>query len=204
MTFSTTPNAQAGNRNIQKISIANNVVTVVTVAQHGLWTGAKVNISGTTNYNGTNVGPITVVDSITFTYPKTASLATEATGTYALNAAPGASDTIAVNYVYNGWEIGTGLMDEANNHSWSNSDPYACNMGALPAQMRTDLNDYLYQILLLNAPGKMTVALMQGHLFEDPDAAWNAMMAAAIIYALPPIVIFYALRRYVTAALTVG
>lgn len=65
-------------------------------------------------------------------------------------------------------------------------------------------NDYLYQILLLNAPGKMTVALMQGHLFEDPDAAWNAMMAAAIIYALPPIVIFYALRRYVTAALTVG
>src|SRR5207237_131058 len=52
-------------------------------------------------------------------------------------------------------------------------------------------NDYLYQLLLLSSPGKMTVALLQGHLFEDPDAAWNAMMAAAIIYALPPIVIFY-------------
>jgi len=65
-------------------------------------------------------------------------------------------------------------------------------------------NDYLYQILLLTSPGKMTVALMQGHLFEDPDAAWNAMMAAAIIYALPPIAIFYALRRYVAAALTAG
>jgi multiple sugar transport system permease protein len=63
-------------------------------------------------------------------------------------------------------------------------------------------NDYLYQILLLTSPGKMTVALMQGHLFEDPDAAWNAMMAAAIIYALPPIAVFYALRRYVMAALT--
>jgi ABC-type glycerol-3-phosphate transport system permease component len=41
-------------------------------------------------------------------------------------------------------------------------------------------------------------------LFEDPDAAWNAMMAAAIIYALPPIAIFYALRRYLAAALTFG
>src|SRR4029077_8444014 len=65
-------------------------------------------------------------------------------------------------------------------------------------------NDYLYQILLLTAPGKMTVALMQGHLFEDPDAAWNAMMAAAIIYSLPPIVIFFALRRYMAAGLTRG
>jgi multiple sugar transport system permease protein len=65
-------------------------------------------------------------------------------------------------------------------------------------------NDYLYQVLLLSSPGKMTVALLQGHLFEDPDAAWNAMMAAAIIYALPPIAIFYALRRYVAAALTAG
>src|ERR1700676_5275767 len=63
-------------------------------------------------------------------------------------------------------------------------------------------NDYLYQVLLLTSPGKMTVALMQGHLFEDPDAAWNPMMAAAILYALPPIAIFYALQRYVTATLT--
>lgn len=59
-------------------------------------------------------------------------------------------------------------------------------------------NDYLYQILLLSSPGKMTVAMMQGHLFEDPDAAWNAMMAAAILYALPPIAAFLLLRRYIT------
>ncbi len=146
LTFSTTLNPQAGNRNIQKISIANNIVTVQTVAQHGLWAGATVNISGTTNYNRTALGPITVIDSITFTYPLTGSFATETGGTYALNAVPGASDTIAVNYVYNGWEIGTGLMDEADNHSWSNGDPYTCNLSGLPAQMRTDLNDYLYQI----------------------------------------------------------
>jgi multiple sugar transport system permease protein len=30
------------------------------------------------------------------------------------------------------------------------------------------------------------------------------MMAAAIIYSLPPIVIFFALRRYMAAGLTMG
>ena len=33
---------------------------------------------------------------------------------------------------------------------------------------------------------------------------YNAMMATAIIYALPPIAIFYALRRYMAAGLTTG
>jgi multiple sugar transport system permease protein len=39
-------------------------------------------------------------------------------------------------------------------------------------------------------------------LFYDNDAPWNAMMAAAIIYALPPVVVLFALRRYVAASLT--
>jgi multiple sugar transport system permease protein len=63
-------------------------------------------------------------------------------------------------------------------------------------------NDYFYQFVLLTSPSQMTVAMMQGHLFEDPDAAWNAMMAAAIIYSLPPIAVFFALRRYVAAGLS--
>jgi len=63
-------------------------------------------------------------------------------------------------------------------------------------------NDYFYQFVLLTTPSQMTVAMMQGHLFEDPDAAWNAMMAAAIIYSLPPIAVFLALRRYVAAGLS--
>ena len=65
-------------------------------------------------------------------------------------------------------------------------------------------NDYFYQFVLLTSPSQMTVAMMQGHLFEDPDAAWNAMMAAAIIYSLPPIAVFFALRRYVAAGLAMG
>src|SRR5207237_9567406 len=65
-------------------------------------------------------------------------------------------------------------------------------------------NDYLYQVLLLNSQSKMTVSMMQGHLFEDPDAAWNAMMAAAILCALPPVAVFYALHRYMVAGLSLG
>ncbi len=61
-------------------------------------------------------------------------------------------------------------------------------------------NDYVYQFVLLST-GNMTVSAMQAQLFADIDAPWNAMMAAAIIYALPPIAILYALRRYVAAGL---
>ena len=65
-------------------------------------------------------------------------------------------------------------------------------------------NDYLYQAILLTSPSKTTVSMMQGDLFEDPDAAWNAMMAGVIIYALPPLVILFALRRYAAAGLTIS
>jgi multiple sugar transport system permease protein len=64
-------------------------------------------------------------------------------------------------------------------------------------------NDYLYQAVLLSAQN-MTVSVMQGQLFTDTDAPWNAMMAAAIIYVLPPIALLFALRRYVAASLTMG
>src|SRR5215472_3443022 len=64
-------------------------------------------------------------------------------------------------------------------------------------------NDYLYAAVLL-AVRNMTVAVTQGQLFSDTDAPWNAMMAAAIIYVLPPIVLLFALRRYVVAGLTMA
>ena len=62
-------------------------------------------------------------------------------------------------------------------------------------------NDYLYQAVLLSVRN-MTVSVMQGQLFSDTDAPWNAMMAAAIIYVLPPVALLFALRRYVMASLT--
>jgi multiple sugar transport system permease protein len=62
-------------------------------------------------------------------------------------------------------------------------------------------NDYLYPSVLL-AVRSMTIAVTQGQLFSDTDAPWNAMMAAAIIYVLPPIALLFSLRRYITASLT--
>ncbi len=64
-------------------------------------------------------------------------------------------------------------------------------------------NDYLYQAVLLSVRN-MTISVTQGQLFEDVDAPYNAMMAAAIIYVLPPIVLLFTLRHYVAASLTLG
>lgn len=62
-------------------------------------------------------------------------------------------------------------------------------------------NDYLYQAVLLSVRN-MTVSVTQGQLFFDVDPPYNAMMAAAIIFVLPPIALLLALRRYVVASLT--
>jgi multiple sugar transport system permease protein len=64
-------------------------------------------------------------------------------------------------------------------------------------------NDYLCQAVLLSVRN-MTVSVMQGQIFVDVDAPWNAMMAAGIIYVLPPIALLVALRRYIAASLTMG
>jgi multiple sugar transport system permease protein len=64
-------------------------------------------------------------------------------------------------------------------------------------------NDYLYPAVPL-AVRNMTVAVTHGQLFSDTDAPWNAMMAAAIIYVLPPIGLLFTLRRYVVAGLTMA
>ena len=57
-------------------------------------------------------------------------------------------------------------------------------------------NDYFYQYMLLSSEKNTTVAMALEQFFDDDDAPWNYMMAIAILYSLPPIAIFYALRRY--------
>ena len=65
-------------------------------------------------------------------------------------------------------------------------------------------NEYLYQYVLLSSTRNMTVAVAIAQFFNSDEAPWNYMMATAIIYSLPPVVIFYALRRYIAAGLTRG
>jgi len=65
-------------------------------------------------------------------------------------------------------------------------------------------NEYIYQYLLLSSERNMTVAVAIAQFFDADEAPWNYMMATAIVYSLPPIVIFYALRRYMMAGLALG
>jgi multiple sugar transport system permease protein len=65
-------------------------------------------------------------------------------------------------------------------------------------------NEYLYQYLLLSSTRNMTVAVAIDQFFDSDEAPWNYMMAIAIIYSLPPVAIYFALRRYMVAGLTMG
>jgi len=63
-------------------------------------------------------------------------------------------------------------------------------------------NDYLYQFLLLSSPSSSTVAVAINQFFNSDEAPWNYMMAVALIYALPPIAVYFVLRRCVMSGLT--
>lgn len=65
-------------------------------------------------------------------------------------------------------------------------------------------NEYLYNFLLLSSPRSMTVAVALAQFLNSDESPWNFMMATAIIYALPPIILYYGFRRYMTAGLTMG
>jgi multiple sugar transport system permease protein len=65
-------------------------------------------------------------------------------------------------------------------------------------------NEYLYNFLLLSTPQSMTVAVALAQFLNSDEAPWNFMMATAIIYSIPPIVLYYGFRRNMVAGLTVG
>lgn len=65
-------------------------------------------------------------------------------------------------------------------------------------------NEYLYQYLLISSPRNATVAVAIDQFFDSDEAPWNYMMAVALVYSLPPVAIYFALRRYMVAGLTMG
>ena len=65
-------------------------------------------------------------------------------------------------------------------------------------------NEYLYQFLLLSSKENMTVPVALAQFLNSDEAPWNYMMATAIVYAIPPIIIYYTFRGHMTAGLTSG
>lgn len=65
-------------------------------------------------------------------------------------------------------------------------------------------NEYLYAFLLLSGGNVVTVPVALGKFLAGDEAPWNYLMAAAIVYAIPPLVIYYAFRRKMSGGLTMG
>jgi multiple sugar transport system permease protein len=65
-------------------------------------------------------------------------------------------------------------------------------------------NEYLYQFLMLSDKRSMTVPVALAAFLNSDEAPWNYMMATAIVYALPPVFIYYWFRRKMTSGLTMG
>jgi multiple sugar transport system permease protein len=65
-------------------------------------------------------------------------------------------------------------------------------------------NEYLYAFLLLSSERRLTVPVGLGKFLNSDEAPWNYLMAAAILYAIPPMVIYYAFRRKMSGGLTMG
>jgi len=65
-------------------------------------------------------------------------------------------------------------------------------------------NEFLYQFLLLSTKASMTVPVALAQFLNSDQSPWNYMMATAIVYAVPPVVIYYAFRRRMAAGLTMG
>jgi multiple sugar transport system permease protein len=65
-------------------------------------------------------------------------------------------------------------------------------------------NEYLYAFLLLSSDQTITVPVALGKFLNSDEAPWNYLMAASIVYSLPPLVIYYMFRKYMTAGLTMG
>jgi multiple sugar transport system permease protein len=65
-------------------------------------------------------------------------------------------------------------------------------------------NEYWYQVLLLSSKRSMTVPVALAQFLNSDEAPWNYMMATAIVYAIPPLAIYYIFRGRMTAGLTMG
>lgn len=65
-------------------------------------------------------------------------------------------------------------------------------------------NEYLYAFLLLSSENKVTLPIAMGFFLATDDAPWNLLMALALIYAIPPAILYYAVRRFMVTGLTSG
>ena len=65
-------------------------------------------------------------------------------------------------------------------------------------------NSFIVPLIILNSRDKWTLAIGLAGLIAGDVAPWGTIFAMATIYTIPPIVLFYALNKYMVAGLTKG
>ncbi len=65
-------------------------------------------------------------------------------------------------------------------------------------------NEYIYAVLLLSSETSRTLPVALGFFLSSDEAPWNVMMATAIIYSIPPLMIYYFFRSHMSQGLTIG
>ena len=65
-------------------------------------------------------------------------------------------------------------------------------------------NEYLYAFLLLSTETQHTIPVAMGYFLVTDDSPWSLLMATAIIYSLPPVALYYAVRKHMVSGLTAG
>lgn len=65
-------------------------------------------------------------------------------------------------------------------------------------------NEYLMAFLFLSDETSMTLPVTLGNFLNSDQIQWNVMMATALFYALPPVLIYYFFQNNVASGATAG
>jgi ABC-type glycerol-3-phosphate transport system permease component len=65
-------------------------------------------------------------------------------------------------------------------------------------------NEFMFAYVLTDSNSKYTISVGIAHLFGEFSVAWNELMAAGMVAAVPPIVLYMFTSRYLVSGLTAG
>jgi len=65
-------------------------------------------------------------------------------------------------------------------------------------------NNYLYPLLIMSSEENFPLPIGMSSFLSADDSPWNIFMATSIIYALPPVIVYYMFKRYLISGLFKG
>jgi len=65
-------------------------------------------------------------------------------------------------------------------------------------------NEYLYALLLLTGEQHIPLPVAMSNFLTTDNAPWNLLMAVSTVYSIPPVVLYYAFKRYLVSGLVSG